>query len=80
MRQPAPLLAAPKQELGRESREYTFSDPPDDKAVFRYDMHTRPSEIAARIGAPTLMAAWNAAIYVAQIEDGRLAVVPDHVY
>jgi hypothetical protein len=74
------LLAALKEELGREAREYTFSNLPDDKAVFRYDMHTLPSEIADRIGTSTLMAAWNAAIYVAQIEDERLAVVPDHVY
>lgn len=74
------LLAALKEELGRESREYTFSNLADDKAVFRYDMHTLPSEIADRIGTSTLMAAWNAAIYVAQIEDERLAVVPDHVY
>jgi hypothetical protein len=74
------LLAALKEELGREAREYTFSNLSDDKAVFRYDMHTLPSEIADRIGTSTLMAAWNAAIYVAQIEDERLAVVPDHVY
>lgn len=74
------LLAALKEELGRESREYTFSNLPDDKAVFRYDMHILPSQIAGRIGAATLMAAWNAAIYVAQIEDERLAVVPDPVY
>lgn len=74
------LLAALKEELGRESRDYTFANLPDDKAVFRYDMHTLPSEIADRIGTSTLMAAWNAAIYVAQIEDERLAVVPDHVY
>jgi hypothetical protein len=74
------LLGALKEELGREAREFTFSNLPDEKAVFRYDMHTLPSEIADRIGTSTLMAAWNAAIYVAQIEDERLAVVPDHVY
>ena len=36
-------------------------------------MHTLPSEIGDRIGTSTLFAAWNAAIYVAQIEDERLA-------
>jgi hypothetical protein len=36
-------------------------------------MHTLPSEISSSIGTSTLMAAWNAAIYVAQIEDQRLA-------
>jgi hypothetical protein len=39
-------------------------------------MHTLPSEIGARsIGTSTLFAAWNAAIYVAQIEDDRLGPV-----
>ena len=35
-------------------------------------MHTLPSEICDRIGTSTLFAAWNAAIYVNQIEDERL--------
>ena len=35
-------------------------------------MHTLPSEIADRIGTSTLFAAWNAVIYVNQIEDERL--------
>ena len=32
-------------------------------------MHTLPSEIGDRIGTSTLFAAWNAVIYVNQIED-----------
>ena len=35
-------------------------------------MHTLPTEIGSSIGTSTLMAAWNAAVYVAQIEDERL--------
>jgi len=66
------LLAALKTELGRDAREFSLTAPPDDKAVFRYDMHTLPSEIGDRIGTSTLFAAWNAAIYVNQIEDERL--------
>ncbi|MCC7462051.1 MAG: hypothetical protein IT480_06260 [Gammaproteobacteria bacterium] len=66
------LLAALKHELGREARDYTLAAQPDDKAVFRYDMHTLPSEIGDRIGTSTLFAAWNAAIYVNQIEEERL--------
>ncbi|MEJ0004860.1 MAG: hypothetical protein WDM77_00300 [Steroidobacteraceae bacterium] len=54
---------------------------PDEKAVFRYDMHTLPSEIGDRIGTSTLFAAWNAAIYVNQIEDERLdSVVTNGAY
>jgi hypothetical protein len=66
------LLAALKTELGRDVRDYTLHAPPDDKAIFRYEMHTLPSEIQNRIGTSTLFAAWNAAIYVNQIEDERL--------
>jgi len=48
---------------------------------FSYEMHTLPSEIGDRIGTSTLFAAWNAAIYVNQIEDERLdAVVTNGAY
>ncbi len=66
------LLAALKTELGRDARDFTLTALPDEKALFRYDMHTLPSEISDRIGTSTLYAAWNAAIYVNQIEDERL--------
>ena len=46
--------------------------PADDKAKFRYQMHTLPSEIGERVGTSTLFAAWNAAIYVNQIADELL--------
>ena len=74
------LLAALKEELGRESRDFMLPSLPDEKAIFRYRLHTLPSEITDRIGTSTLFAAWNAAIYVAQIEDEHLAAVADHVY
>jgi len=66
------LIAALKAELGRDARDFSFTSLPDERAVFRYDMHTLPSEISDRIGTSTLFAAWNAAIYVNQIEDERL--------
>jgi len=66
------LLAALKTELGRDARDFTLTASTDEKALFRYDMHTLPSEIGNRIGTSTLFAAWNAAIYVNQIEDERL--------
>ena len=66
------LLAALRAELGPEQRDFVLTDLPDEEAVFRYDMHTLPSEICDRIGTSTLFAAWNAAIYVNQIEDERL--------
>jgi hypothetical protein len=66
------LLTSLRAELGRDSREFNLSPPSDEKSLFRYDMHTLPSEIGDRIGTSTLFAAWNAAIYVNQIEDERL--------
>jgi hypothetical protein len=75
------LITALRTELGREVREFATPTLPDEKAVFRYDMHTLPSEIGDRIGTSTLFAAWNAAIYVNQIEDERLdAVVTNGAY
>jgi hypothetical protein len=69
------LLRAAKADLGREARRYNFNAYADARALFRYDMHTLPSEISNSIGTSTLFAAWNAAIYVAQIEDQRLSDV-----
>ena len=66
------LLRAARAELGKEARHYNFNAYADARALFRYDMHTLPSEISASIGTSTLFAAWNAAIYVAQIDDARL--------
>lgn len=69
------LLAALKVELGKDTRDFMLPTTPDEKAVFRYQMHTLPSEIGDRVGTSTLFAAWNAAIYVAQIEDERVEQV-----
>jgi hypothetical protein len=66
------LIAALKAELGRDAGDYNLGVPGDDKSIFRYEMHTLPTEIGDRIGTSTLFAAWNAAIYVNQIEDERL--------
>jgi hypothetical protein len=67
------LLKAVKQELGSAGRELTFKVNSDARSVFRYGMHAMPGEMSGAIGTSTLFAAWNAAIYVAQVEDERLA-------
>ncbi|MEW5862182.1 MAG: hypothetical protein AB1773_01125 [Pseudomonadota bacterium] len=69
------LLRAVRAELGREARRCNFNAYSEARAVFRYDMHTLPTEIAESVGTSTLLAAWNAAVYVAQIDDERLAQV-----
>jgi hypothetical protein len=66
------LLEALATELGPDAGQYELVNPPNDGALFRYEMHTLPSEISDRIGTSTLFAAWNAVIYVNQIEDERL--------
>jgi hypothetical protein len=69
------LLAALRAELGKDAKDYVLTVPPDGKSLFRYEMHTLPTEIGDRIGTSTLYAAWNAVIYVNQIEDERLDAV-----
>jgi hypothetical protein len=69
------IMKAVKQELGPAGRDLNFNAYADNRSLFRYDMHTLPSEISqeSSIGTSTLFAAWNAAIYVAQVEDHRVA-------
>jgi SAM-dependent methyltransferase len=75
------ILKAVKQELGAAGRDLNFNTYADNRSLFRYDMHTLPSEVSESIGTSTLFAAWNAAIYVSQVEDDRLAgVVGDGRY
>jgi hypothetical protein len=75
------LLQALTAELGEEAEDYDLTDPTDARALFRYEMHTLPSEIGDRIGTSTTFAAWNAVIYVNQIEDERLdSVTADGSY
>jgi len=66
------MLKMVKTSLGSAARRLNFNAYADSRALFRYHMHTLPTEIAATIGTSTLFAAWNAAIYVGQIEDARL--------
>jgi hypothetical protein len=67
------ILKAVKHELGADGRDLNFNAYADNRSLFRYEMHTLPSEISESIGTSTLFAAWNAAIYVAQVEDHRVA-------
>ena len=67
------ILRTTKSMLGSEGRDLRFDALPDSRSVFRYDMHTLPNELSGSIGTSTLLAAWNAAIYVAQIEDLRVS-------
>lgn len=72
------MLKAVKEALGPAARNLNFNAYADARSLFRYDMHTLPTEISNAIGTSTLFAAWNAAIYVGQIEDARLEDVISH--
>lgn len=76
------LLKATKAALGADGRDLNFNAYADARSLFRYDMHTLPTEIGgSSIGTSTLLAAWNAAIYVAQIDDARVeAAIGDRGY
>jgi SAM-dependent methyltransferase len=69
------ILKAVKEVLASAAKSLNFNSTPENRALFRHDMHTMPAEIEGSIGTSTLFAAWNAAIYVGQIEDARLEQV-----
>lgn len=66
------ILDAVMKAMGPEATNYDFVAGSDARSIFRYDMHTLPNEISSTIGTSTMYAAWNAAVYVAQIDDSRL--------
>ncbi len=66
------MLEAVKEALGPAARGLTFSAHSDVRSRFRFEMHALPTELSASIGTSMLFAAWNAAIYVGQIDDARL--------
>lgn len=66
------LLRLLHERLGDAVIDYDLMALPDDESLLQYSMHTLPTEIGNNIGTSTLFAAWNAAIYVAQIEDQRV--------
>ncbi len=72
------LLRAVKYELGSAGRDLNFNAYADNRSIFRYDMEALPNEVTGSIGTSTAFAAWNAAVYVAQIEDDRLTEMTEN--
>jgi hypothetical protein len=72
------ILRETKSALGNRARYFNFNSYSEERSKFKYQMYTLPNEIdaeATSIGTSTLVAAWNNATYVAQIEDERLTEV-----
>ncbi|MGH8911489.1 MAG: hypothetical protein ACRDVD_03180, partial [Acidimicrobiia bacterium] len=67
----ADILAEARRQLADTDLEFPDLSPAD--SVVRYEMHTMPSESAEHIGTSSILATWNAAAYVAQIDEERLS-------
>ena len=74
----------PREVLIEVLRRRLEADAPDldfrvcEETEFRYRLQISPQEVASNIGTSTLLAAWNAAVYVAQIDDDRLTQAMTH--
>ena len=67
------LIKALNEHLNADGqRDFSFDGSNDSRSLFSYHLHALPDEVGSNIGTSTLLAAWNAAVYVAQIEDDRL--------
>ena len=66
------LLRELRAQLGDSNPDLRFLSYPDSRAEFRYELQLQPEEVASSIGTSALLAAWNAATYVAQTGDDRL--------
>jgi hypothetical protein len=58
-------------------RDLVFVPYDDAQSLFRYHLHTLPTEIERSIGLSTTLAAWNAAVYVAQIPEDKVIAAYD---
>jgi hypothetical protein len=76
-------FATPRHQLIREldtqlnartPGTYRFEGTSDAASLFTYHLHSMPNEVSNRITTSTTLAAWNASVYVAQIEDERAGI------
>jgi hypothetical protein len=66
------LAEAAAQLTAPEDGDLAFIPYDDARSLFRYHLHTQPTEVERSIGLSTTLAAWNAAVYVAQIAEERV--------
>ncbi len=72
------LIRELDRQLNDEGEEYRFEHNDDAHALFSYHLHAMPSEVTNRLSTSTALAAWNAAVYVAQVDDERVADAMQH--
>lgn len=74
----AELLAEARRQLSSpDDADLVFPELSDNEAIFKYELHAMPSERTEHIGTGLTLAAWNAAAYVAQIDEARLSQAMD---
>jgi hypothetical protein len=59
-------------------KQFRFEGDNDAQSLFSYHLHAMPSEVTNRLSTSTALAAWNAAVYVAQIDDDRVGEAMRH--
>ena len=70
---PGPVLVQElRARLASDFPERDFIIDSESHSFFRYSLHVMPNEVTENIGTSTRLAAWNAAVYVAQIDDERI--------
>jgi len=55
-----------------DDTQLVFHNVPDDEAIFSYRLHTMAADLENNIGTSVSLAAWNAAVYVAQMDEARV--------
>ena len=70
---PGPVLMQElRTRLEADLPDREFSVDSELSSFFRFSLHVMPNEVTENIGTSTRLAAWNAAVYVAQIDDERI--------
>lgn len=69
----AMLMKELDRQLNGEGTQFHFENHDDATSLFSYHLHAMPSEVTNRLSTSTALAAWNAAVYVAQVDDERVA-------
>ena len=72
------LLRELHAQLDEGDREFRYINLMDTQALFRYHLQVPHRDNHSNIGTSALLAAWNAVIYVAQIDDDRLMDAMTH--
>ena len=71
------LLRSLHSHLAGTNPDLRFLSYPDSRSEFRFDLQLQPSQVVSYIGTSPLMAAWNATITVAQIDEQLLRSTMD---